>query len=100
MAGEEVPPYPIIKDLFDFCDKNKNNKITIEEWMDVFTICKYETKVTVPKNSMRPSTSVNQKKSMVLSGSAQNFPPQAQLLVRPQTAAQQGVIKRVNFNSN
>jgi Ca2+-binding EF-hand superfamily protein len=28
MAGEEVPPYPIVKDLFDFCDKNKDHTIT------------------------------------------------------------------------
>ncbi len=52
MAGEEVPPYPIVKDLFDFCDKNKDNTITQNEWMDVFTMCKYETKVTVARNNV------------------------------------------------
>lgn len=32
----EVPPYAIIKDLFEYFDKGKDGFIDMKEWMDVF----------------------------------------------------------------
>ena len=37
LANEEMPPYSIIKDLFDFFDKSRDGVIDLSEWMDVFS---------------------------------------------------------------
>ena len=32
-----MPPYSIIKDLFDFLDKKRDGVLDLTEWMDVFS---------------------------------------------------------------
>lgn len=36
-----MPPYTIIKDIFDFIDKKKDGVIEISEWMDAFSQYEY-----------------------------------------------------------
>jgi hypothetical protein len=50
LANEEVPPYSIIKDLFDYFDKRRDNLIDMSEWMDVFSKFDYVAKASVAKN--------------------------------------------------
>ncbi len=38
LAREEVPPFPIIKDLFDFIDIRKDGALDMNEWMHSFRI--------------------------------------------------------------
>jgi len=40
MANEDEPPYNIVKDLFEYIDKRRDNMIDLTEWMDTFN--KYE----------------------------------------------------------
>lgn len=37
LAGEEVPPFAIIKDLFEFIDKRRDGLLDLTEWMDAFS---------------------------------------------------------------
>lgn len=46
-----MPPYSIIKDLFDFFDKSRDGVIDLAEWMDVFAQYPYQAIITVPKNT-------------------------------------------------
>ena len=36
LAGQQPPPFSIIKDLFEFIDKKQDGVITMDEWMDSF----------------------------------------------------------------
>lgn len=38
LAREDVPPYAIIKDLFEFIDKRRDDQIDLAEWMDTFSL--------------------------------------------------------------
>jgi len=38
LAREEIPPFPIIKDLFDFLDIRKDGIIDMNEWMQSFRL--------------------------------------------------------------
>ena len=38
LAREEVPPFAIIKDLFEFIDKRRDDQIDLSEWMDTFAL--------------------------------------------------------------
>jgi hypothetical protein len=38
LAKEEVPPFPIIRDLFDFLDIRKDGIIDMTEWMQSFRL--------------------------------------------------------------
>eukprot|EP00825_Cyclidium_porcatum_P013302 TRINITY_DN1701_c0_g3_i2.p1 TRINITY_DN1701_c0_g3~~TRINITY_DN1701_c0_g3_i2.p1 ORF type:complete len:627 (+),score=122.35 TRINITY_DN1701_c0_g3_i2:88-1968(+) len=59
--GAEVPPYAIIKDLFEYFDKGKDGFIDMKEWMDVFSQYDFAVKHTNKLN--RPIT-VEQQKAM------------------------------------
>lgn len=37
LATEDVPPFAIIKDLFEFIDKRRDGHIDLTEWMDAFS---------------------------------------------------------------
>lgn len=37
LAGEDVPPFAIIKDLFEFIDKRRDGVLDLTEWMDAFS---------------------------------------------------------------
>lgn len=37
LATEEIPPFAIIKDLFEFIDKRRDGQIDLTEWMDAFS---------------------------------------------------------------
>lgn len=52
--GAEVPPYAIIKDLFEYFDKGKDGFIDMKEWMDVFSQYDFAVKHTNKLN--RPIT--------------------------------------------
>ena len=39
LATEEIPPFAIIKDLFEFIDKRRDGHLDLTEWMDAF--CKF-----------------------------------------------------------
>lgn len=36
LSNEDVPPYSIIKDMFEYIDKRRDGIIDMTEWMDVF----------------------------------------------------------------
>jgi len=36
-----MPPYTIIKDMFNFLDKKRDGIIELNEWMDVFSQYEY-----------------------------------------------------------
>lgn len=37
LATEEIPPFAIIKDLFEFIDKRRDGLLDLTEWMDAFS---------------------------------------------------------------
>ncbi|CAK76335.1 unnamed protein product (macronuclear) [Paramecium tetraurelia] len=58
LATEEVPPFAIIKDLFEFIDKRRDGHIDLTEWMDAFS------KFSNPNEKKRPvSANVRIKKA-------------------------------------
>ena len=37
LATEDIPPFAIIKDLFEFIDKRRDGLLDLTEWMDAFS---------------------------------------------------------------
>ncbi|CAK62279.1 unnamed protein product (macronuclear) [Paramecium tetraurelia] len=58
LATEDIPPFAIIKDLFEFIDKRRDGLLDLTEWMDAFS------KFSNPNEKKRPmSANVRMKKS-------------------------------------
>nr|QBH22546.1 EF hand family protein [Philasterides dicentrarchi] len=52
LSNEDVPPYSIIKDMFEYIDKRRDGIIDMTEWMDVFQSFEYKPKATVFKSKV------------------------------------------------
>lgn len=71
-----MPPYSIIKDLFDYFDKRRDGNIDQTEWMDVFAQFEYIPQASVLKNTFgkpRPQTSIANKNAGDNSNSLKNL---------------------------
>ncbi|CAD8157187.1 unnamed protein product [Paramecium pentaurelia] len=58
LATEDIPPFAIIKDLFEFIDKRRDGHLDLTEWMDAFS------KFSNPNEKKRPmSANIRVKKN-------------------------------------
>ncbi|CAD8159524.1 unnamed protein product [Paramecium octaurelia] len=58
LATEDIPPFAIIKDLFEFIDKRRDGHLDLTEWMDAFS------KFSNPNEKKRPlSANIKVKKN-------------------------------------
>ncbi|KAM3134464.1 hypothetical protein pb186bvf_013430 [Paramecium bursaria] len=77
LATEEIPPFAIIKDLFEFIDKRRDGQIDLTEWMDAFA------KFQNPNEKKRPQSAnirvkKNSQKSLMAQTEKQWSKPQLQ----------------------
>ncbi|CAD8069030.1 unnamed protein product [Paramecium sonneborni] len=82
LATEDIPPFAIIKDLFEFIDKRRDGHLDLTEWMDAFS------KFSNPNEKKRPmSANIRVKKTSQKSLMAQtdkNWQPKQSLLSQQQ----------------